>query len=114
MNRDRRLLDFRILAAEEAIATLVAWCRQYGVDTVAMGDRTTANSWRDRLSANLPETIPVVLVDEHNSTVEARDRYWQMFPPRGLTRLLPPGLRVPPRPVDDIVAILLIERYLDG
>jgi hypothetical protein len=35
-----------------------------------------------------------------------------MYPPQGLTRLIPQGLRVPPRPIDDIVAILLIERYL--
>jgi hypothetical protein len=35
-----------------------------------------------------------------------------MYPPKGLTRLIPKSLRVPPRPVDDIVAILLIERYL--
>ncbi|MGA1285815.1 MAG: resolvase, partial [Prochlorothrix sp.] len=27
-------------------------------------------------------------------------------------RLIPQGLRQPPRPIDDIVAILLIERYL--
>lgn len=46
-----------------------------------------------------------------NSTLEARDRYWTMYPNRGLQRLIPLGLRVPPRPVDDIVAILLIERY---
>ncbi|HBB34174.1 MAG TPA: resolvase, partial [Cyanobacteria bacterium UBA9273] len=41
-----------------------------------------------------------------------RDRYWQMYPPKGLQRLIPKGMRQPPRPVDDIVAILLIERYL--
>jgi hypothetical protein len=35
-----------------------------------------------------------------------------MYPPRGLQRLIPQGLRIPARPIDDIVAILLIERYL--
>ncbi|MGL4499883.1 MAG: resolvase, partial [Planktothrix sp.] len=28
------------------------------------------------------------------------------------TRLIPQGMRQPPRAIDDIVAILLIERYL--
>jgi hypothetical protein len=55
-----------------------------------------------------------VRVDERYSSLQARDRYWQLFPPRGLVRLLPIGLREPPRPVDDIVAILLVERYLDA
>jgi RNase H-fold protein (predicted Holliday junction resolvase) len=57
--------------------------------------------------------MPIVLVDERYSTLEARDRYWQMYPPKGIERLIPQGLRQPPRPIDDIVAILLIERYLE-
>ena len=53
----------------------------------------------------------IEFVDEKNSTLEARSRYWQMYPATGLNKLIPEGLRLPPRPVDDIVAILLIERY---
>jgi phosphate uptake regulator len=30
-----------------------------------------------------------------------------------LYRLIPQGMRTPPRSLDDIVAILLIERYLE-
>ncbi|MFM7475950.1 MAG: resolvase, partial [Microcystis aeruginosa] len=45
---------------------------------------------------------------------EARDRYWQMFPPKGLQKLIPQGMRLPDRPIDDIVAILLIERHLQS
>jgi hypothetical protein len=52
------------------------------------------------------------MVDERYSSLEARDRYWQMYPPKGITSLIPQGFRQPPRPIDDIVAILLIERYL--
>jgi hypothetical protein len=51
-------------------------------------------------------------VDERYSTLQARDRYWQMFPPTGFTKLIPQGMRDVPRPIDDIVAILLVERYL--
>jgi RNase H-fold protein (predicted Holliday junction resolvase) len=78
-----------------------------------MGNQTTAKSWKQKLSSELPASLPIVLVDERYSTLEARDRYWQMYPPKGLARLIPQGLRQPPRPVDDIVAILLIERYLE-
>jgi hypothetical protein len=58
--------------------------------------------------------VAVITVNETNSTLEARDRYWIMYPPQGLQRLIPQGLRIPPRPVDDIVAIILIERYLSN
>ena len=52
-------------------------------------------------------------MDERYSTLEARDRYWQMYPPQGIIKLLPKGMRQPPRAIDDIVAVLLIERYLN-
>jgi RNase H-fold protein (predicted Holliday junction resolvase) len=77
-----------------------------------MGNLTTAKSWQQTIKSNLKASIPVVMVDERNSSLEARDRYWQMYPPKGLSKLIPQGMRLPPRPVDDIVAILLIERYL--
>jgi hypothetical protein len=51
-------------------------------------------------------------VDERGTTLEARRRYWQLFPPRGWRRLLPQGLRQPPRDWDDVVAQLLLERRL--
>jgi RNase H-fold protein (predicted Holliday junction resolvase) len=78
-----------------------------------IGDQTTAKGWKQQLNRELPEPLSIVMVDERYSSLEARDRYWQMYPPRGFFRLLPRGLRQPPRPVDDIVAIILIERYLE-
>jgi len=64
--------------------------------------------------ASLCQQYPLELLDERNSTLEARDRYWQMFPPKGLQKLIPQGMRLPDRPIDDIVAILLIERHLQS
>ncbi|MEY2984623.1 MAG: hypothetical protein RLZZ568_1240, partial [Cyanobacteriota bacterium] len=81
---------------------------------LVMGNQTTSRQWQERLRACMPPQIPLTLVNETNSTVEARQRYWQLYPPQGLGRLVPLGLRTPPRPVDDIVAIILIERYWDS
>ncbi|MBW4577254.1 MAG: pre-16S rRNA-processing nuclease YqgF [Aphanothece sp. CMT-3BRIN-NPC111] len=108
---DQQLHYHKVVPAEEAIATIMALCQKFPIATLVMGDQTTAKSWKQKLKSNLTG-VPIVLVDERYSSLEARDRYWQMYPPKGLKRLLPQGLRQPPRPVDDIVAILLIERYL--
>ncbi|MGK7894630.1 MAG: resolvase, partial [Xenococcus sp. (in: cyanobacteria)] len=67
--------------------------------------------WYQKLASNF-EQIPIVMVNENNSTLEARDRYWQIYPPKGFRKFIPQTLRIPPRPIDDIVAILLIERFL--
>ncbi|MGK7944507.1 MAG: pre-16S rRNA-processing nuclease YqgF [Microcystaceae cyanobacterium] len=102
----------QVIASDHAIATLNKLCQQYFITTLIMGNQTTSKQWKQRIERDLEQILPIILIDERNSTLEARDRYWQLFPPRGLKRLIPQGMRLPPRPIDDIVAILLIERYL--
>jgi RNase H-fold protein (predicted Holliday junction resolvase) len=109
---DGELLYHEVVLSGSAIATLQSLYQQYDISIVVMGNQTTAKTWRKQLGEALPDTIEIMMVDERYSTLEARDRYWQMYPPQGLARLIPEGLRSPPRPIDDIVAILLIERYL--
>lgn len=47
-------------------------------------------------------------VDEKGSTLEGRRRYWLLYPPKGLWRLIPVSMRVPPRDIDDLAAWSLI------
>jgi RNase H-fold protein (predicted Holliday junction resolvase) len=114
MGKERQLLYHQVVPSQEAIPTLQQLCQQFAIETIVMGDQTTAKSWKQKILQNLEESVPIILVDERYSTLEARDRYWQMYPPKGFGRLIPKGLREPPRPIDDIVAILLIERYFAG
>ncbi len=112
MGKQQQLLYHQVVPSAEAIATLQQLCQQFSIATLVMGDQTTAKKWKQKLERELSASLPIVLVDERYSSLEARDRYWQMYPPTGLQRLIPQGMREPPRPIDDIVAILLIERYL--
>ncbi|NJK39769.1 MAG: pre-16S rRNA-processing nuclease YqgF [Oscillatoriales cyanobacterium SM2_3_0] len=102
----------QVVLAAEAVATLQGLCRNFAITQIVLGNQTTSGTWQRTLQENLPPTIPITPVDERYSTLEARDRYWQMYPPQGLTRLIPQGMRSPPRAIDDIVAIILVERYL--
>jgi RNase H-fold protein (predicted Holliday junction resolvase) len=110
---DRQLHYHQVVPANDAIATIETLRQKCPISLIVMGDQTTAKQWKQRLRQELVEQLNIVLVDERYTTLEARDRYWQMYPPKGLTKLLPQGMRQPPRPIDDIVAILLIERYLN-
>jgi RNase H-fold protein (predicted Holliday junction resolvase) len=112
MGLDRQLLYHEVVLANEAIANIERQLQQFPVSLMVMGDQTTAKQWKQRLHQELNQPINIILVDERYTTLEARDRYWQMYPPQGITKILPKGMRQPPRPIDDIVAILLIERYL--
>ena len=107
----QQVVYHQIIDSERAIATIEELTRQYDLDLIVMGNGTTSKDWQKLIESALTE-VSVVTVNEQNSTLEARDRYWVMYPPKGLQHLVPQGLRLPPRPIDDIVAILLIERYL--
>jgi len=113
MGLDRQLYYHQVVASADAIAIINTLRQQFPISMLVMGNQTTAKRWKQQLQQELAEALNIVLVDERYSTLEARDRYWQMYPPKGLTKLLPHGMRQPPRPIDDIVAILLIERYLN-
>ncbi|MGH2414982.1 MAG: pre-16S rRNA-processing nuclease YqgF [Microcystaceae cyanobacterium] len=112
MGKDTQIYYHQVVVSEDAIAKVEILCQQFPIELIVIGDRTTSKNWQEKIEANLSKSLPIVKVDERNSSLEARDRYWQMYPPQGLSRLIPQGMRLPPRPIDDIVAILLIERYL--
>ncbi|MEM9275980.1 MAG: pre-16S rRNA-processing nuclease YqgF [Cyanobacteria bacterium P01_F01_bin.143] len=103
----------QVIESAEAIAIIKQLSQKYSVNLIVMGNLTTAKTWHQKLVSNFAN-IPIVMVDENNSSLEARDRYWQIYPAQGLRKLIPQSLRIPPCPIDDIVAILLIERYLQN
>lgn len=113
MGVDRTVRYHEVVSTDRAIAAIQTLRQQFPISLLVMGDQTTSKEWKHKVCQDLPDPPNVILVDERYSSLEARDRYWQMFPPQGLSRLVPRSLRSIPRPIDDIVAILLIERYLE-
>ena len=98
-----------VLPPQRCQELLLEWIRTPGCSTVLLGDGTGSQPWLQWLSAH---RLPMLLVPEAGTTLAARQRYWQLEPARGWRRLLPRGLRLPPRDVDDVVAQLLLERHL--
>ena len=113
MDSSRQIKLHQVVVANDAIAIITNLISKYAINLIVIGNQTTSKLWHQKLLEALPK-ITVEFVDERNSTLEARDRYWQMYPPRGLQKLIPQSLRIPPKPLDDIAAILLIERYLSS
>jgi len=61
----------------------------------------------------LPLEFEIKIVDERNTTLEARNLYWKIHKPGFFLRLLPEGLRVPPRVLDDLAAWAIAKRQLE-
>lgn len=79
------------------------------VTAIALGKGTNARAVRTALDSL---GLPLHLVDEYETTRGARALYFREHPPRGWRRLVPIGLQVPPRPIDDYAAILIAQRFL--
>jgi len=83
---------------------------RHNAAAIVLGERTGSREVRAALTT--ATDLPIHEIDEHMTTLLARRRYWRENPPRGLWRLVPEGLRVPPEPIDDWAAVILAERYL--
>ncbi|NJN38058.1 MAG: Holliday junction resolvase RuvX [Acaryochloridaceae cyanobacterium CSU_3_4] len=113
MGVDRRIHWHQVIRATEVINSVNVLCETYAISLLVIGNQTTSEEWVQRLLSAIPPNLRIIKIDERYSTLEARSRYWQIFPPQGLARFIPQELRSIRRPIDDIVAIVLIERYLD-
>jgi RNase H-fold protein (predicted Holliday junction resolvase) len=95
-----------VAGLRETVAALV---REHTITAVAMGRGTKASVLQAQL-ADL--ALPVYLVDEFETSRLARELYFKEHPPRGWRRLIPVGMLLPPRPIDDYAAILIARRFL--
>jgi RNase H-fold protein (predicted Holliday junction resolvase) len=94
---------------EQMTARVAEIGASHKIAAVALGTGTNA----DRLHVILAALgVPVYLVDERETTLRARALYFADNPPRGWRRLVPLGMQLPPRPIDDYAAVLIARRYL--
>ena len=97
-----------VLSPEECFKQIAIWRERPGLEGVVLGDGTGSKHWQRQLN---DLGLAIQLIPEAGTTLAARARYWQLEPPRGWRRMLPEGLRLPPRDYDDVVAQLLLERH---
>ena len=105
----RRPLTLGIAPLDEFAARLATLRTDFPIDHVAIGHGTNAGV----VSSVVRDAgLAFTLVDERETTLRARARYFADHPPRGWRRLVPRGMLLPERPIDDYAALLIAERYL--
>lgn len=78
---------------------------------VIVGSGTRSRDIVHRLRDAMP-SVGILVVDEKDTSLQARERYWEHNPRRGWRKLLPATLQTPPDPIDDFAAMILAERVL--
>lgn len=103
-------LELGIVATAEFAPKMRELVERYAPRAIALGGGTHTAAIGGLL-AKLG--VPVEIVDERATTLLARQRYFAAHPPSGWRRLVPRGMLVPPRPIDDYAAVLIAERLLE-
>lgn len=73
----RRVIEALVLPPEECWQRIQHWQAEDPLAALVLGNGTGSAAWRARLLT----LVPVILVDEHGSTLAARQRFWQLEPP---------------------------------
>ena len=100
-----------IVPIEALAVRLAEIVAAHPVELAAIGRGTNAAAVVEAVAAL---GLPYALIDERETTLRARARFFVDHPPRGWRRLVPRGMLLPDRPIDDYAALLIAERHLAG
>ena len=103
-----QVLSGAVVICEQVLDRLSDWQVAGGLDGIVLGDGTGSAAWLPKLRS----LAPVQQVNEYGTTLRARRRYWELWPPRGWQRLIPRGLLIPPEELDAIAALVIVEDSL--
>ena len=108
---------FRAVIAEESISEFIIEKLSVlpeklsdSIKFIAIGNGTHSEACTSQVRNVF--TCEVLTVDEHNTTLEARWLFWKLHKPNFWMRLIPEGLRVPSRVLDDLAAWAIALRGL--
>jgi RNase H-fold protein (predicted Holliday junction resolvase) len=113
VHRDLSHGDMGIVTLNEAVTLINKSFAEAHPDdnpVLVVGDGTGSKCICKRFK-ELVKVPSICLVNERDTTLAARKKYFEENPPKGLMRLLPEGLRFPPRPLDDYAAWLIGVKY---
>ena len=102
------VLDGRVVDESAVIDLIITWKSQGDLDGILLGNGTTSQYWL----AMLKDLAPIQIVEERGTTLRARERYWELWPPEIWCRWLPRGLMKPPYDLDAVAALVLLEDHL--
>ena len=87
------------------------WNEDYNINKIIIGNGTNCKYIENELKRNNFSNIN--FVNERGSTLRARFRYWEIWPPNYFIRWLPKEVLFPPKNLDAIVALILLEEFLN-
>ena len=106
----RLVLEGKVVTSNSLVKLIDTWQMESRIDLIVIGNGTSSNYLTSEIKKYF--SIPIKLTEEKNTTLRARNRYWELWPKTILLRLIPKGLVIPSDNLDAIAALVLLEDYL--
>jgi len=87
------------------------WNEDHHIIKIIIGDGTNCKYVENKLKQN--NFLNINFVNERGSTLRARFRYWEIWPPNYFVSWLPKEMLFPPANIDAVVALILLEDFLN-
>ena len=104
------IIEAGIVSLNRLSDVVSGWNEQYDVLKIVIGDGTNCKYIANKLKQK--NIVNLTYVNERGSTLRARFRYWQIWPPNYFVRWLPKEMLFPPDNLDAVVALILLEDFL--
>ena len=108
--QSRKVIEAGIVSSNKFSDLVSLWNTDYQIIKIIIGDGTNCKYIENQLKLN--NFLDINYVNERGSTLRARFRYWEIWPPNYFIRWLPKEILFPPANLDAIVALILLEDFL--
>ncbi len=105
-----KVIDAGVSSLDKFSNLVLFWNENYNISKIIIGNGTNCNYINNQLKRKNFNDINYV--NEKGSTLRARYRYWEIWPPNYFIRWLPKEIIFPPDNLDAIVALILLEDFL--
>ena len=105
-----KVIEAGIASLNKCYDLVSFWNGNYNISKIIIGDGTNCKYIKNELKRK--NLFDISYVNEKGSTLRARFRYWEIWPPNYFIRWLPKEILFPPANLDAIVALILLEDFL--
>ena len=108
--QSRKVIDAGVASLNKFPDLISMWNQDHNIQKIIVGDGTNCKYIESQLKQN--NFFNINYVNERGSTLRARFRYWEIWPPNYFIRWLPREMLFPPENLDAVVALILLEDFL--
>ena len=105
-----KVINAGVASLSKVFDLVSLWNEDYKISNIIIGDGTNSKYIENKL--NQKNIFKLIYVNERGSTLRARFRYWEIWPPNYFIRWLPKKMLLPPENLDAVVALILLEDFL--